>query len=184
MSLPVRSLALLAIAAATTVGAQAQTITKRKPGLWEVQTTTSIANMPNMQELLANVPPEQRAMMEKMMKDQGVGMGAKPNSFRFCMTKEQAERTEMAVNPDPETQCSNKMTPVSSSEAKFSFNCKRKDGSTMQGEGRAHGLTAEGYAMDMKMKMQQPGQGPTEMQMSQKARWVGADCGGLKPMNY
>lgn len=154
-------LALLMAASLAAPAASAQTLTQRKPGLWEVETSTAGTGMPQvsgMKEMMASMPPEQRARMERAMKDQGVGRGGKPNSFRFCMSKAQAERTDVPVNPDPDTQCSNRVTPLSASEATFTFDCKRKDGSSMTGEGRAHGLTPERYAMDLRMKIQHPGQ--------------------------
>jgi hypothetical protein len=181
-----RSLACAALAAAVCAPAAAQTLTKRKPGLWEVQTTTQGQGAgagqqpPNMKEMMESMPPAQRAQVEKMMKERGVGMASKPNSFRYCMTKEQAER-DPSVSPDPDTQCSNKMNASSPKEATFSFQCTRKDGSTMQGEGRAYDLTPESYAMDMRMQMQHQGQ-PMQMQIQQKGRWLGADCQGIKPI--
>lgn len=182
LSSALRPLVLAALAAAV-AGAGAQTLTKRKPGLWEVQTTTQGQGMgqpPNMKEMMESMPPAQRAQMEKMMKERGVGMASKPNSFRYCMTKEQAER-DPTVSPDPDTTCSNKMHASSPKEATFSFQCTRKDGSTMQGEGRAYDLTPESYAMDMRMQMQHQGQ-PMQMQIQQKGKWLGADCKGIKPI--
>jgi hypothetical protein len=180
--LPLRTVVLVALTAA--VGcAGAQTLTKRKPGLWEVQTTTQGQGMsqpPNMKEMMESMPPAQRAQMEKMMKERGVGNASKPNSFRYCMTKEQAER-DPTVSPDPDTTCINKMNATSSKEATFSFQCTRKDGSSMQGEGRAYDLTPESYAMDMRMQMQHQGQ-PMQMQIQQKGKWLGADCKGVKPI--
>lgn len=171
--------------ASLALGSHAADPAKRRPGLWEVQSTTQGAGlpqggMPDMGEAMKNMSPEQRAMVEKMMKERGVGMGAKPNSFRYCLSKEQAER-DSVPKPDPDTDCTHKMTPVSSSEAKFSFSCKRKDGSTVEGQGHAYDLTPESYAMDLRMQAQHQGQ-PMDMQMKQKGRWLGADCQGLKPM--
>lgn len=163
--------------------AHSMDMTQRKPGLWEVQTSTQggpMAQMPDMGETLAKMPPEQRAMVERMMKERGVGMGGKPNSFRYCMTKAQVERDDMQTDPD--TECTKKVSNTSASSGTFSFSCKRKDGSTMSGEGRVSDVTPESYAMDMHMKVQ-GGQGQAmDMQVSQKARWLGADCQGLKPL--
>jgi hypothetical protein len=178
-----RPLALCALAAALGTGAGAQTLTKRKPGLWEVQITTQGQGgqqPPNMKEMMESMPPAQRAQMEKMMKERGVGMAASPHSFRYCMTKEQAER-DPSVSPDPDTTCQNRMNANSPKEATFSFQCTRKDGSTMQGEGRAFDLTPESYAMDMRMQMQHEGQ-PMQMQIQQRGKWLGADCKGIKPL--
>jgi hypothetical protein len=175
----------LALLAAALAPAGAQTLTKRKPGLWEVQTTTQgqgAAQPPNMKEMTDSMPPAQRAQVEKMMKERGVGRGGQPNSFRYCMTKEQAER-DPTVSPDPDTKCTNQMHATSSTEAKFSFNCQRKDGSKTEGQGRAFDLTPETYAMDMQMKIHQPGQGaPMDMQIAQRGKWLGADCKGVKPI--
>lgn len=186
MTPAIRRTGLLAAAVCLAASAwAAPTLTQRKPGLWEVQTTTAGAGMPqapNMKDMMANLPPEQRARVEQMMKDQGVGMGARPNSFRMCLSKEQAEKNEMSVQPDPDTHCDNTMTPVSSREAKFTFQCRRKDGSTMKGEGRAYDLTPESYAMDLRMTVQQHQGAPMTMQTAQRGKWVGADCKGLKPI--
>jgi hypothetical protein len=171
--------------ASLALGSQAADPPKRKPGLWEVQTSTQGAGvpqggMPDMNEAMKNMSPEQRAMVEKMMKDRGVGVGAKPNSFRYCLTKERAER-EFVPQPDPDTECTHHMDSTSSSEAKFSFSCKRKDGSTVQGQGRAYNLTPESYASEVDMKMQHQGK-PMQLHTEQKGKWLGADCQGLKPL--
>lgn len=173
------ALALLASGATQAAGP-----VKRKPGLWEVQSTTQgngpMGGMPDMNEAMSKMSPQQRAMVEQMMKERGVGIGAKPHSFRYCLTPAQAERSDVP-QPDADTNCTHSMSSTSASEAKFRFSCKRKDGSSVQGEGHAYDLTPESYAMDMHMKMQRQGQ-PMEMQMSQKGRWLGNDCQGLKPL--
>ncbi len=172
--------------AAAALSAHAADISKRKPGLWEVQTTTKGAGMPggggmpDMSESMSKMSPQQRAMVEQMMKERGVGMGAKPHSFRYCLSKERAER-DFVPQSEPDTDCTHKLNATSSTEAKFSFSCKRKDGSTVEGEGRAYDLTPESYAMDMHMKMQHKGK-PMDMDMQQKGKWLGSDCKDLKPM--
>lgn len=175
------TLALLGAASA----AQAADPARRKPGLWEVQSATQGGSMPggampDMDEAMRQMSPQQRAMVEKMMKERGVGAGAQPHSFRYCLSKERAER-DFVPQTDPDTECSHTMSSTSASEAKFSFSCKRKDGSTVQGDGRAYGLSPESYAMDMRMKMQHEGK-PMEMTMQQKGKWLGSDCKGLKPL--
>jgi len=180
---------LVAAAAAGLAGAtlcsHAAEVARRKPGLWEVQTTTqgggsAQGGMPEVTEAMKKMSPEQRTMVERMMKERGVGASGKPNSFRYCLTRERAER-DLVPQPDAQTQCTYKTDAVSSSEARFGFACKRQDGSTVDGEGRAHDLAPERYALDLRMKMQHDGQ-PSEMQMQQTGRWLGADCQGLKPL--
>jgi hypothetical protein len=136
--------------------------------------------MPDMNEAMKKMSPDQRAMVEKMMKDRGVGMGGQPNSFRYCLSKERAER-EFVPQPDPDTECKHQVSSTSSSEAKFSFSCKRKDGSTVEGQGRAHDLTPESYATEVDMTVQHEGK-PMQIHSEQKGKWLGADCRGLKPL--
>jgi len=179
-----RPLIAAACLLALALGAQAQqNLVKRKPGLWEVQTTTKspdLPQMPDMNEAMGKMSPEQRAMVEQMMKDRGVGMGSRPNSFRYCLTKQQAEG-DMIPPTDPDTHCTHKLSNTSATEAKFSFSCKRKDGGSMEGEGRAFNLTPESYATSMTMRAQQEGH-TMKMQTEQKGKWLGADCQGLKPL--
>jgi hypothetical protein len=181
---------LLVLAAASlALASHAADQPKRKPGLWEVQSTTQGTGMPggggggmaDMNEAMSKMSPEQRAMVERMMKERGVGAGAKPHSFRYCLSKEAAEREWAPPKPDADTECTHQVSSTSSSSANFSFNCKRKDGSTVEGQGRAHDLTPESYAAEIDMKMQHDGK-PMEVHTQQSGKWLGADCKGLKPM--
>jgi hypothetical protein len=124
--------------------------------------------------------PQQRQMVEQMMKQRGVARGTKPHSFRYCLSKERAER-EFVPQPDADTDCSTKTNKTSATEATFSFSCKRKDGSTVEGEGRAYDLTPESYASEVHVKMQHEGK-PVDVRTTQKGKWLGADCQGLKPL--
>ena len=117
--------ALILCALAVAATAQAADPARRKPGLWEVQSTTQGTGAPGADSAMPdmkNMSPEQRAMVEKMMKDRGMGPGAKPNSFRYCLSKERAEK-DFVPQTDPDTDCTHKMDATSASEAKFSFSC-------------------------------------------------------------
>jgi hypothetical protein len=178
--------AALAAAAAFSLAAQAGSMPQRKPGLWEVESTVHAQGMPDasaqMEESLGKMSPQQRAMVEQMMKQHGVAMGPRAHSFRFCLSPEQASREAVPqVQPDADTQCTRNIDKTSPTEAKFSFSCKRKDGSTVQGDGRAYDLTPASYAMNLHMTMQRNGQ-PMTVDTEQKGHWVGADCQGLKPL--
>jgi hypothetical protein len=155
-------------------------MTARKPGLWEVQTQNSAGAMPNVQEMLDKLPPAQRAQVQQAMKQHGVAAGQAPNSYRYCMSAAQVDSDAMPPT-DPDTHCTRTAGPSSAGEGTFSFSCKRKDGSSVEGQGRAYDMTPESYAMDMTMTMQAQGQ-PMKMTVQQKGRWLGADCKGLKPL--
>ncbi|MCO5102019.1 MAG: DUF3617 domain-containing protein [Burkholderiaceae bacterium] len=167
------------IASALTA-AHAQTLPQRKPGLWEVkiQMQGMLAEMQKqMQAALDGMNPAQRKQLEQMMKQQGMADLSGPH--RYCLTPEQAAREALA-SPDPELDCTHKLSPVSSSEAKFSFSCTGRDGKTT-GTGRIWNMSPERYQMEMTMKGNTPA-GPQEMQMEHSARWLGSDCKGTKPM--
>jgi hypothetical protein len=186
--LRVPSFVLLAAAGAFSLVAQAADGPQRKPGLWEVESTVHGNGLPDasaqMQESMAKMSPQQRAMVEEMMKKHGVAMGGPghPHSFRYCLSPEQAAREAVPqAQPDADTHCTRQLDKTSATEAKFSFSCQRKDGSTVKGEGRAYDLSPESYAMSLHMTMQRNGQ-PMELQTEQKGHWVGANCQGLKPL--
>ena len=81
-----RKLLALAMAVPMAVAAASAGAQTMKPGLWEM--TNKMGGSPEMdqamvqlQQQMANMPPEQRKMMEGMMAKKGMGMGGA--SFRF-----------------------------------------------------------------------------------------------------
>ncbi len=181
---PLQSLLFLSCGLALSGAVAAQTLTARKPGLWELKTTHQGGPMADaqkqMEAAMASMPPAQRKQMEEMMRKQGVGVGGQPGVMRICVSPAMAARQDFA-QPDPKDNCQHKVTPVSSSEAKFSFTCKGDDGPS-SGEGRLWDLTPEGYKSQMKLQSRHEGK-PVTMDVQQSARWVGADCQGIKPLN-
>ena len=84
-----------AVLAFVSFAASAQT---QAPGLWEhsvifkTQSGEMEKAMAEMQKQLAAMPPEQRKQMEQMMAGRGVGIGPKANTYKVCVTKEEAAR--------------------------------------------------------------------------------------------
>lgn len=185
-----RTTMLAACLLAATLGtAQAQTVAKRKPGLWEVTQTRqdsqiggqALPSQKEIAEMMAQMPPEQRKQMEAAMRQQGVGMSAaRPNTLRYCLTPEMAQRDEMAMPPDADMKCQHSVKPVSAKETRFSFVCSGPNGK-FQGEGRSWDVGPEGYKTATTMRGTVEGQ-PMTMKMEQSGRWLGADCKGLKPI--
>lgn len=70
-----------------------------QPGVWEVSSHNMQVGgqaMPGMEEMLAqmqNLPPEQRQMMENMMAEQGIKLGA--GGVQMCLTAEQIKAQEI-----------------------------------------------------------------------------------------
>ncbi|MBL8343008.1 MAG: DUF3617 domain-containing protein [Rubrivivax sp.] len=171
--------ALLALAFSG--GAHAQ---KVRPGLWENSVSMKSsggqveAAMAQMQAQLAAMPPEQRAQIEAMMARQGVGMAAgKPNTVRSCISPEMAARDEF--NPG-DSNCKATGHSRSGNTVRFKFSCQR-DGSTADGEGEFT-LVSETETRG-KMFVNATRQGQTmRMEMQSQSRWLGKECGELKPI--
>lgn len=178
----------LALALCAVAIAQPQAPIKRKPGLWEVQLTHQSGQvagqqMPSpeqMEAMRAQMPRAQRAELDRMMRERGMGLTDKAGVVRHCLSAEAAERGPMVQPPDAGMKCEHQMTPVSASEARFSFSCTGPQGQ-MQGEGRAWDLTPERYRTSMTMHGTMNGQ-PMTMSIAQAGRWLGSDCQGIKPL--
>ena len=171
---------LFALAAASfAVNASAQNL---KPGLWEVTNKMGGsgemgAAMAQMQKEMANMPPEQRKMMEEMMAKQGMKMGAGgPGgmSTRMCMTKEMAERNEV---PAGQGDCKTTTQQRSGNTTKFAVKCNNPPST---GEGQYTMVSPEAYTMKMTVRTSVEGK-PQTVTMDGSGKWLGADCGTLKP---
>jgi Protein of unknown function (DUF3617) len=178
---PARHTFVFACLLATAATAQAQKLT---PGLWE--NTISMkggdnrmeAAMARMQEELAKMPPEQRKQMEAMMASRGMAMGGAggaPNAVRVCISKEQAERNELPTGNDG--RCTRDSLERSASTLKFKVTCTDPVGS---GEGTFNFSSDKAYSGSMVMNVTRDGRA-MRMEIQQQGKWLGADCGALKP---
>ena len=173
---------LAALAAGTfAIGASAQNL---KPGLWEVTNNMKSGSgemeksMAQMQQQMASLPPEQRKMMEDMMAKQGMKMGAgggRGMSVKQCMTKEMIERNEM---PTQQGDCKTTKQQRSGNTMKFAVSCTNPPSS---GEGQVTFVSSEAYTMKMTVNTNVGGR-PETMNMDASGKWLGADCGSIKPM--
>jgi hypothetical protein len=166
--------------------AQAQKLT---PGLWEntismkSQNAEMDAAMSKMQAELAKMPADQRKMMEEMMSKRGVAMapaaGGAPGTtmaVRSCISKEQAERGEPPE--DDKRQCKRESLTRSGSSLKFKVVCSSPPST---GEGEFTFVSDKAYSGKMTMTSQVSGKSTT-MDMQQSGKWLGSDCGTLKPV--
>lgn len=172
---------LAAALVAVTSVAGAQTL---KPGLWEVTHKTSGVHsqpdqqMAQMQKQMAAMPPGQRKQMEEMMGKQGLQMGGgAPGamSMKMCMTKEMAERSEI---PAQQGDCKTTQQSRSGNTLKVAFTCTNPPSS---GEGQYTFTGAEAYTMKMAVTTTVQGK-PQKMNMEGSGKWLGADCGNVKPV--
>lgn len=173
--------AILTAAALATAGfaASAQTM---KPGLWEINNKMNSpqmdAAMAEMQKQMAAMPPDQRKQMEAMMAQRGVQMAPAAGggtAVRMCITKEMAERNDVPVQ---QGDCKLTQQQRSGGTAKFAFTCANPPSS---GEGEYTLTSPEAYNSKVKVKTMVNGK-PETMDMATAGKWLGADCGNIKPI--
>ncbi len=161
------------------LAASAQTPIQLKPGLWEhgIQVDPSTgkagAAMAQMQEALASLPPAQRRAMEDMLARQGVGMGAQGTTVKVCLTPEDVARD----HPPQEPGCT-QTSRRSGNTWQVSFQCKGPPPSS--GDGQLVLQSPQAYTGKFTVRTTEQGQGE-RLQMTQRGRWISADCGGVRP---
>ncbi|RZL09880.1 MAG: DUF3617 domain-containing protein [Rubrivivax sp.] len=156
-----------------------------KPGLWEITTASQQIDgqaMPDlgaqMAEQLKAMPPAMRQQIEAQMKSKGVQMTSGKNgdtAVRTCVSKESLDQNRwQAAQGD----CKNQITERSGKTWKWKVSCTQPPS---QGEGSTTFISPEAYTNDMRMTMSGQGK-PQTMTMKHTAKWLSADCGGLKPI--
>jgi hypothetical protein len=172
------------LAAALVAVASAASAQSMKPGLWEITSKMQTASgqmerqMAQAQQQMANMPPEQRKMMEEMMARQGVKMGAAGGggmTMKVCMTKEMVEHNEMPSQQRGD--CKTTSQTRSGNTMKMAFACTNPPST---GEGQFTFNGSEGYTMKMAVNTTVQGK-PETMNMDANGKWLGADCGDVKP---
>ncbi len=174
------TVALVLSVCASWAGAQTM-----KPGVWEISNKMQSDSgemekaMADMNKQMAAMPPEQRKMVQEMMAKQGVGMGAGAGggmsvSVKVCMTKEMVDRNEV---PTQQGDCKQTVSPRSGNSMTMSFVCTKPPSS---GEGQVTFNGPESYSTHMTVNTTQQGK-PMKMTMDGTGKWLGTDCGSIKP---
>jgi hypothetical protein len=158
--------------------AQAQ---KVSPGLWEhgvsmkSQSGRIEAARKQMDDMMASMSPQQRKMMQDMMAQQGLGLGANGNSLRVCLTKEDADRDEP---PPPEEGCT-QTAKRNGNIWQVSFKCSGPPPSSGEGTVTLHNKTAWTGQFNVLTELEGK---PERVQMTTASKWISADCGAVKPV--
>src|SRR5215470_18928091 len=117
-----------------------------KLGLWEVTTTTSMAGAPPIpSDALANMTPEQRAMVEQRM---SMGGAPRTSTEKTCETKEKLEKDNLFKGKDDE--CTRTPVTNTATRVEMKMHCSVK-GYTSDGTIRFDAISPENVkgAMDM-----------------------------------
>lgn len=173
---------IAAFIAASALPAAAQTL---KPGLWEVTNKMQGGSgqmqnaMSEMQKHMASMPPEQRKMMEQQMAKSGVKMGAGGPaggmSVQVCMTREMVEKNDL---PSQQGDCKTTSQGRSGNTMKMAFACTNPPSS---GDGQVIFNSPESYTSKMNVSTQVDGK-PEKLTMEGAGKWLGGDCGSVKPL--
>ena len=151
---------------------------KLEPGLWTMSTRTTGAGVEaasaQLQARMAEMTPQQRQMVEQMMAGKGIDMGVNPIAARVCISPEQAARAEPPAQPG----CKHEVLQRNGEVLKMRFECTGPPASKGEGEYRLAGPKA--YGGRMVIETLHDGK-PQRMEMEQSGRWIGADCGEIKP---
>jgi hypothetical protein len=156
--------------------AQAQTAPPIKPGLWQVTPQQAAGGQPpaDFADRLKNMPPEVRKQLEASMKTRG--MDVTSGGLKICHTKESLEQgrwqgQQMGCKTDFKTRTATSWTWHSS--------CAQPPSQT---DGEIVFTNAENYIVKTSTKATVGGQAVSSQNM-QNAKWLGANCGDLKPFS-
>ncbi|MGB9492547.1 MAG: DUF3617 domain-containing protein [Terriglobales bacterium] len=158
------------------------TMPNMKEGLWEVTVTHSANGMGGMPaDALAQLPPEQRAKVEEMMKQRGVTMNGNTTVAKSCVTKEKIEKGSAFAAANQEN-CTRTVVSSSSTHFEVKYHCdgtKKDDNGTIDGtttvdisgdstKGKTHAVStsSDGHTMTMDMNF--------------TSKYLGPSCGDIK----
>ncbi|MEO8080475.1 MAG: DUF3617 domain-containing protein [Caldimonas sp.] len=147
-----------------------------KPGLWEIRSegaTDGVKSAPPA-DRMKNLPPAVRAKMEAMLKEKGLAVGT-DGAHRACLTRETMDPARWQGR----TGCKTDYLARSSSAWKWHTVCTQPASVT---DGEAVFANAENYTVDTSLTMTLRGETKTTRR-TVKAKWLGADCGDLKPLD-
>jgi hypothetical protein len=170
---------VVGLIAACAAVAHAQTAPPIKPGLWQVTTERLVdgqkMQMPDMAAQMQNMPPEARKQMEAMMKQRGVDMSGGAGNMKICMTREQLDEGRWRSD---EGRCKTDFLTRTATQWKWRSVCTQPPS---ESEGEANIASPERYTVKVTTTSQRKGE-PRSTQMTMNAKWLGADCGDVKPM--
>lgn len=162
---------------AAACGAEAQTVPPIKPGLWQIHTEREVngQKVPDASERLKNLSPEKRAQYEAMMKRSGLGTGA-GGERQVCYSREGLEKSPWT---EQTTGCKVDFTTRTASLWKWHTSCPKLG---VEADGETDFPDHEHYTVISASKSK-IGDTVRESRTTMTGKWMGADCGDLKPLD-
>lgn len=177
---------LLLTAFATTWPAAHAATAPIKPGLWEMRSEQMLIDgkpLPDMsaqmEQAMKNMPPQMRAQMQAKMKSMGVevtgGMGGAGTTVKVCLSKEMVEQDRWQ---NTQSGCTTKTMTRSGNTLKWAVQCTQPPA---HGEGTTTFNGMDAFSSQVSMTSQRDGRNST-MNMKSSGKWLGANCGDIKPV--
>ena len=170
------ALLVLTCVAGVATGTANAAMPNAKPGLWETVSTVSFeAGLPANVPGGARLPPEERAKMQQAM----APGGGRPvtTSDRACMTAEMLDQWDGFANGGGSADCRRTLVERTAQRVRYTMVC---GGGKSVGEGDFTAAGADRVIGKMTMQVRSD-RGDSKVSVQSESRWVGPDCGGLKP---
>jgi hypothetical protein len=138
-----------------------------KTGLWETTSTSQMSGMPIPESALKDMPPEQRARIEAIMK-QRQEQGPQSHTYKTCITQEDLNRP--FDKKDNMENCTQTILTATRTVQEYKIQCT----GSMPHSGVLHVEALSRERVKSTIKMNLP-TGTVDNEMS--GRWLSADCG-------
>lgn len=148
-----------------------------KAGLWE-RTVTRQMEGPAVSPVadLSKLPPEQRARIEQMIATRGA-TAPTTSVVRYCVTPESAQKWETFARDGQDPSCQRAVQDASPSSLKMSIVCA---GGKETGTLEFAAVSPERVTGSVVLVRQEE-HGERKVRVDTDSRWLGADCGAVKP---
>lgn len=166
----------LGIAAALPALAADSPTFRVKPGLWQITTDTERSGAPPIPaETLARLTPEQRARLEaNFQRSMGPRHGVTPH----CVTQADIDKGFERMSEMGGDQCTRRVTEQTATLRAGTFSCTGREPSS--GSYRFEATSAEAVVGSWNATIGEGGQ-TMSMKAALQGKWLGADCGDVKP---
>ncbi len=151
-----------------------------KEGLWEMTITTEGTGLPGMSaEQLARLTPDQRAMVEQMMKQKGISMNGNTITVKSCVTKDKIAKGEAFSDSRKDSgDCTRTVVKQTASHIEAKFHCSSKKGDTTDGTANFD-IVGDGVKGVTHMTNTSGGTTRT-FDTNFTSKYLGPDCGDVK----
>jgi hypothetical protein len=156
---------------------QAQTTPPMKPGLWQIHVESDMDGKKetDVSERMKNMSFEARQKMEAAMKEHGMDSGDMSRR-KVCYSREMLDRGHWAEQPGV---CKTDYSTRSASSWKWHSSCKQI---SYEGDGEATFSNSENYVVKS-IGVITSGAKTHTTQSTITAKWLGSDCGDIKPVD-